>query len=99
MVTKLYKKIFDINGKLFIADDVTFAIRMFEKVYPFPEEVKSVRLITDSEGSSLAVFACYEDQEPCPNDSGLEGLTANDEMPSDANTINYNMADSDDYPF
>lgn len=54
------KKVYLINGKLFVADNVDRAIMLFKKEYPFPDEVEEVTLVKDSHGFSLATV-----EEPC----------------------------------
>ena len=83
------KKIYRINGKLFVAGNIHGAIRIFEQEYPFPNEVETVELIKDGDGCSLAKVEEYENlrtevggynyRDDCMDPSYIDSITLDDE--------------------
>lgn len=83
------KKIYRINGKLFVAGNIHGAIRMFEQEYPFPNEVETVELVKDGDGCSLARVEEYENlrteddgynyRDCCVDPNYIDSITLADE--------------------
>lgn len=81
-------KIFQINGRLFVADNIGEAIRLFQDEYPFPNEVEEVQLIKGRDGSPLAYIEDAEANadlsggynfDQCQDPNYIESLTIADE--------------------
>lgn len=84
------KKIYRINGKLFVAGNIHGAIRLFEEAYPFPAEVETVELMKDDNGCSLATVEKYENlktedgdgynyRDNCADPNYIGSITLDDE--------------------